>query len=144
MKGEGTTMKLSNVDRATALLLDLRRDVPGIRGVLLASVDGRPLCDTFASGNSFTSASAMIAAALGLGRRLAELVGDGQLQEATIRSTSGYVIVYAVSDVAVMTVLTNPGANVARIHLIARDVVKDITSVLIDQQAPHDVSTTLE
>ena len=135
-------MKPSHVDRATALLLDLQRDVPGIRGVLLASVDGRPLSDTFASGNSFTSASAMIAAALGLGRRLAELVGDGRLQEATIRSTSGYVIVYAVAEVAVMTVLTNPGANVARVHLIARDVVKDIMAVLIDQEAQSNASPT--
>jgi predicted regulator of Ras-like GTPase activity (Roadblock/LC7/MglB family) len=118
-----------------SLLGDLQREVPGVRGVLLATADGLPLAHTFGpdggqlEGTS-TSTAAMVAATLGLGQRLAELVGTGRLQEATVRSTSGYVIVYAVGDVAVLTVLTHPGANVARVHLVAREIVKELDATI--------------
>jgi predicted regulator of Ras-like GTPase activity (Roadblock/LC7/MglB family) len=116
--------------RLRSLLIELQRDVPGVRGCLLATADGLPLADTFEGGEQLASAAAMIAATLGLGQRLAELVGDGRLQDATIRSSSGYVVVYAVGEVGVLTVLTRSGVNVARVHLTARAIVPELVARL--------------
>lgn len=121
------------------LLRELCREVPGVRGAWLATVDGLPLAHSFidADGEArvepFTSAAAMVAATLGLGQRLAELAGDGRMQEATVRSTSGYVVLYAVGDLAVLTVLTHPGVNVARVHLTARDLLDELATVIAQE-----------
>ena len=48
-----------------------------------------------------------------------------------MRSADGYVIVYSVGDRWVLTVLTVPSANVARIHLECRDLCPDLEQQLI-------------
>src|SRR5262245_61092458 len=116
----------------------LRDSVSGVRAVLLATTDGHPVAhnlaprDTDDQGRSL-SAAAMIAALLGLGERLSELVGDDHLQEATVRSARGYVVVYAVGSDAVMTVIADDTVNIARLNLEARLCVEELAPLLAMQ-----------
>jgi uncharacterized protein len=128
----------------TARMLDelhgLARAVTGVRGVLLATKDGHPITHNLPSADSSLSTAAMIAALLGIGHRLSELTGDPNLLEATVRSPRGSVVIYAVGDDAVMTVLTDDSVNLARLNLEARVRLTDLHQLVAGRADP---STTL-
>jgi predicted regulator of Ras-like GTPase activity (Roadblock/LC7/MglB family) len=110
---------------AHAVLRTLVDGLPGVRGALVASVDGRPVAAVLPSHDP-SSTAAIVAASLGLGGRLADLAGDGSLQEIVVRSGSGYVVIYAVADRGVLTVLTASSVNLALLHLRARDARSEL------------------
>ncbi len=97
----------------------------GVRGALLASVDGRPIASVLADHDDARTA-AIVASSHALGERLADLAGAGALQEIVVRSSSGYVVVYATRAGAVLTVLTDSAVNLAMVHLRAREAVAAI------------------
>ncbi len=108
-------------DEALKILRGLLADVAGLRGALLGRVDGRPIASILPDHDEGATA-AIVAASIGLGARLADLTGEGALQEIVVRSASGYVVLYSVGDRGVLTVLTAATANLARLHLEARHV----------------------
>ncbi|QXC59684.1 roadblock/LC7 domain-containing protein [Aquihabitans sp. G128] len=114
---------------AEAVLAALLHRVTGVRGALVASVDGRPVASVLPSHDPGSTA-AIVAASLGLGARLADLAGEGRLQEIVVRSASGYVVIYAVGERGVLTVLTNAAANLALLHLEARQVCTDLATLV--------------
>jgi predicted regulator of Ras-like GTPase activity (Roadblock/LC7/MglB family) len=97
----------------------LRDEAPGIHGALLSTDDGHPvLCS--APDLDPTSTAAMVAATLGIGGRLASTLGDPELLEISIRTTAGYLAVFAAGPDTVLTVVTDDSAHLARIARFAR------------------------
>lgn len=113
-------------------LLDV---VPGLRGALVATVDGRPVASLLRDRDAGATA-AIVAASLGLGSRLADLTGEERLEEIVVRSASGYVVVYAVGERGVLTVLTSAGANLALLHLEARRARAALAAALETDPVP--------
>ena len=74
--------------------------------------------------------AAVSASSLQLARRLADLLGDGELEELTVRSADGYVVLYSVGPLFVLTLLTVPSANIAMIHLACRDIRQELHALL--------------
>lgn len=114
---------------AQRILRSLVDTLPGVRGALVATVDGRPVAAVLPQHEA-SSTAAIVAASLGLGSRLADLTGEGPLQEIVVRSGSGYVVIYAVAERGVLTVLTSASANLALLHLRARDARTDLAGPL--------------
>jgi uncharacterized protein len=101
----------------------LVREVNGVTGALLATTDGHPIVHNLPSpgeDDASRSTAAMIAALLGVGQRLSDLTGDPRLSEATVRSPSGSVVIYAVGAEAVITLMTDETVNLARLNLAVR------------------------
>jgi hypothetical protein len=112
--------------RAGAQLNRLVASMSGIRGALLASVDGRPVASVLRDRDAGSTA-AIVASSRGLGERLAELTGDGALQEIVVRSEGGYVVIYTAGDRGVLTVLTDRSVNLAMVHLRAREAAQELS-----------------
>ena len=113
----------------TAEILDgLLDSVPGLRGALVASVDGRAVAARLDDLDP-SSTAAIVASSCALGERLADLAGEGGMEEIVVRAVDGYVVIYSVADWAVLTVLTRPSANLARLHLAARDVLPHLAEL---------------
>lgn len=115
--------------RAQARLADLVASTKGVRGALLATVDGHPVAAVLPE-HPIGSTAAIIASSRGLGERLADLSGEGRLEEIVVRSSAGYVVIYAAGARGVLTVLTVSAANLAMLHLRARDVAADLSRLL--------------
>lgn len=113
---------MSTVPDADGLLVQLGSTVPGVRGSILASIDGYPIAHRL-DGREPGSTAAIIASSCALGLRLAELTGDGAMKEIVVHAESGYLVIYAVGPLGVLTVLTTPAANLALLHLKARDLI---------------------
>jgi len=122
-------MTTTSTAAVEAVLAGLLEQVSGVRGALVASVDGRPVAAILPDHDPGSTA-AIVAASLGLGARLADLAGEGRLQEIVVRSGSGYVVIYAVGERGVLVVLTNASANLARLHLEARQACADLSAGL--------------
>jgi predicted regulator of Ras-like GTPase activity (Roadblock/LC7/MglB family) len=120
-----TTQELTVPDtrarRAVARLDLLARRLDGVRGALVATLDGRPVVHTLADGSP-GAVAAMVASSLSLSHRLGDLCGPGHLAEMMVRSTAGYVVLHALGDHHVLAVITEPAINVARLGLEIRDL----------------------
>ncbi len=111
------------------LLQTLQSSVPDVRGAVIASTDGMPIAHSLAGGDQ-NRVSAMVATALGLGKRICESIGAGQFTETSVSGNAGLVYVYSAGPKGVLAVLCPPGSNIGLVNLEARDSPKKIEAVL--------------
>jgi len=114
------------------------RKLSGLTGLVLAGTDGRPVAHVVPEDTADATA-AVSASSLQLARRLADLLGDGELHEIVVRSANGYVIVLAVGTQWVLVALTVRSANVARLNLAFRDLVPALEERLQAAHVPQTV-----
>ena len=119
------------------LLDQLVSGIPGVSGALVASVDGFSLAESLPPRGPHgpthvdpAGLAAMSAAALGVANRMVGAVGVEPVRETTLHSPSGYVIVHRVGSVAALTVLAGPAVDVARVHLVARELANGVERLL--------------
>ncbi|WP_114314166.1 roadblock/LC7 domain-containing protein [Thermus caldifontis] len=111
---------------------ELRQAVPEITGCMVASTDGLSLATDLPEGEAARTA-AMAATALGLGKRIAQTVALGGLEEAVVRGKEGYMVIYAAGDRGVLAVTAPTGANLGLIHLEARQAAARIARLLAEE-----------
>ena len=74
--------------------------------------------------------SAMAAALLGVGERIAaELLGGG-MEQTYVRGRQGYVILHAVGQEALLIVLTTPDAKLGLVFLDVKRRVQELAKIL--------------
>lgn len=74
--------------------------------------------------------SAMSAAMLSLGERIASELGRGVLNQVYIKGSDGYVILMSVGEEAVLTVLARKEAKLGLIFLDMRRTAEDLAAFL--------------
>lgn len=111
--------------RTLAQLQRLRNQVSGINGSMVATSDG--LLVTYDMLDLEPShAAAVIATMLSVVREAARLMGRGQLREAVVHGSTGYVAVFAVGAEAVLAVLGDRDLNVGMLHYQTREAVRHL------------------
>jgi uncharacterized protein len=116
-------------DKLLAEMHALRDRVTGVTGTAVASRDGLIIRED-TGGTDPDNLAALAATALALAQRLATEAGQGILREAAIRSSAGYVAVYAVGTTAVLVVLGDEGLDIGRMHRESRATVESIGKLL--------------
>lgn len=111
------------------LLVGLQREVPDIRGALLASRDGLAIATTMpaAEGGRVAAMAATVAA---LANRVVDTIGLGRFEETEIQGDAGTFVVYDAGHIAVLAVLAQRGATLGLVHLEARRVADEVGKVL--------------
>jgi len=112
-------------------LTALQQRVPGVRGSVVAGVDGLLITHDLPTGAEPHDLAALAATTYGLGRQCGYALRQGPFRETTVRSLRGYFTVYAVGERALLAVLGDDGLNVARLHLEARPVTERIADLLV-------------
>jgi predicted regulator of Ras-like GTPase activity (Roadblock/LC7/MglB family) len=74
--------------------------------------------------------SAMSAAMLSLGERIATELGRGSLEQVYIKGTKGFIILTAVGDEAVLTALARQEAKLGLIFLEMRRAAEDLLKLV--------------
>jgi predicted regulator of Ras-like GTPase activity (Roadblock/LC7/MglB family) len=72
----------------------------------------------------------MSAAMLSLGERIAGELGRGSLDEVYVKGAGGYVLLTAVGDEAVLTVLARGGAKLGLVFLEMRRAAEELEDIL--------------
>jgi hypothetical protein len=116
-------------DKLLAEMKALRERVTGITGTAVASRDGLIIRED-TGGTDPDNLAALAATALALAQRLATEADQGTLREAAIRSSRGYVAIYAIGATAVLVLLGDEGLDIARLHRESRITVDSIEKLL--------------
>jgi uncharacterized protein len=110
-------MTQSRTERMIARLRDLQISTPDVEASAIVSVDGLIIASSLPAGVEEDRVSAMSAAMLSLGERIASELGRGILDQVYIRGENGYVFLSAVGEEAVLTVLARKEAKLGLVFL---------------------------
>ncbi|HRU93776.1 MAG TPA: roadblock/LC7 domain-containing protein [Anaerolineae bacterium] len=111
-------------------LRDLQVSSPDIGAAAIVSVDGLPIASSLPQGVEEDRVSAMSAAMLSLGERIATELGRGMLDEVYVKGEKGYVILRAVGEEAVLTVLARQQAKLGLLFLDMRRAAEELAAIL--------------
>ncbi len=111
-------------------LRELQAVSPDIEASAIVSVDGLTIASALPQGIEEERVSAMSAAMLSLGERIAMELGRGRLEQVYIKGENGYVILMAVGEEAVLTVLAREQAKLGLIFLDMRRAVQELEALV--------------
>jgi hypothetical protein len=111
-------------------LRDLQGTTPEIEASAVVSVDGLIMASALPAGVEEDRVSAMSAAMLSLGERIAGELGRGMLDQVYVKGASGYVILMSVGEEAVLTTLVRQNAKLGLIFLDMRRSADDLAKLV--------------
>ena len=123
-------MTRSRTELMVNSLLDMQAASPDIEASAVVSVDGLIMASALPAEVEEDRVSAMSAAMLSLGERIASELGRGVLEQVYIRGGKGYVILTAVGEEAVLTALAREQAKLGLIFLEMRRAAEDLTRLV--------------
>lgn len=119
-------MTQTRSEKMVSRLRDLQVASPDIEASAMVSVDGLIMASALPADAEEDRVSAMSAAMLSLGERIAQELGRGGLDEVYIRGEMGYVVLMAVGEDAVLTALARHRAKLGLIFLEMRRATVDL------------------
>jgi predicted regulator of Ras-like GTPase activity (Roadblock/LC7/MglB family) len=111
-------------------LRDLQASSPDVEASAVVSVDGLTMASALPQGVEEDRVSAMSAAMLSLGERIASELGRGDLDQVYIKGGDGYVVLMSVGEEAVLTVLAREQAKLGLIFLDMRRATDDLAKLI--------------
>ena len=117
-------------EQMVSRLQAMRAAAPDIEASAVVSVDGLVIASALPAEAEEDRVSAMSAAMLSLGERIASELGRGVVEQVYIKGDQGYVILSAVGEEAVLTVLANKEAKLGLIFLEMRRAAEDLAKLI--------------
>ena len=111
-------------------LRDLQAGTPDIEASAVVSVDGLIMASSLPAGVDEDRISAMSAAMLSLGDRIASELSRGRLSRVYISGDDGIIVLMAIGEDAVLTVLARSTAKLGLIFLDASRAARDLERLL--------------
>jgi predicted regulator of Ras-like GTPase activity (Roadblock/LC7/MglB family) len=113
-----------------ARLRDLQASSEGVEAAAIVSVDGLSIASSLPAGIEEDRVSAMSAAMISLGERISSELGRGMLKQLYVKGENGYVILNAIGEEAVLTVLARREARIGLIFLDIARTAQDLRSLI--------------
>lgn len=123
-------MTKSRTQQLIESLRNLQVSSPDIEASAIVSVDGLTIASALPQGIEEDRVSAMSAAMLSLGERIASELGRGILEQVYIKGENGYVMLMAVGEEAVLTVMARQQARLGLILLDMRRAVEALEKLI--------------
>ncbi len=123
-------MAKSRTEQLVARLRDLQASSEGVEAAAIVSVDGLSIASSLPAGIEEDRVSAMSAAMISLGERISSELGRGLLMQLYVKGENGYVILNAIGEEAVLTVLARREARLGLIFLDVARTVQDLGSLI--------------
>jgi len=111
-------------------LRNLQSSAPDIEASAIVSVDGLIIASALPQGAEEDRVSAMSAAMLSLGERIAGELGRGSLDQVYIKGSLGFILLTSVGEEAVLTALARQEAKLGLIFLEMRRAAEDLVKLL--------------
>jgi predicted regulator of Ras-like GTPase activity (Roadblock/LC7/MglB family) len=111
-------------------LHQLQASAPDIEATAVVSADGLTIASALPKQIEEDRVAAMSAAMLSLGERIASELQRGTLAQVYVKGESGYVILIAIGENAVLTALTSESAKLGLVLLEMRRTADEIMKLL--------------
>lgn len=123
-------MTQSRTKQMVDRLREMQASSPDIEASAIVSVDGLSIASALPQEIEEDRVSAMSAAMLSLGERIASELGRGGLEQVYIKGENGFVVLMAVGEEAVLTALASEKAKLGLIFLDMRRAVEDLEKLI--------------
>ena len=123
-------MAQSRTQQMVERLRDLQASSPDVEASAVVSVDGLSIASALPQNVEEDRVSAMSAAMLSLGERIASELGRGVLNQVYIKGEDGFVVLMSVGEEAVLTVLARKEAKLGLIFLDMRRATEDLAGLI--------------
>ncbi len=111
-------------------LRDLQASTPDVEASAIVSVDGLIIASSLPAGVEEDRVSAMSAAMLSLGERIASELRRGELEQVYVKGNNGYIVLTAVGEEAVLTVMARSTAKLGLVFLEMRRAAEDLEKLI--------------
>ena len=111
-------------------LRDMQASSPEIEASAIVSIDGLTIASALPVEVEEDRVSAMSAAMLSLGERIASELGRGSLKQVYIKGEQGFVILMSIGEDTVLTALARDNAKLGLIFLDMRRAIADLIKLI--------------
>jgi predicted regulator of Ras-like GTPase activity (Roadblock/LC7/MglB family) len=111
-------------------LRSMQAAAPDIEASAIVSVDGLIIASALRTDMEEDRLSAMSAAMLGLGERIADELGRGGLEQVYIKGHAGFVLLTLIGTEAMLTTLARQEAKLGLIFLEMRRAAEDLAKLV--------------
>ena len=101
-----------------------------IEASAVVSVDGLIMASALQQGAEEDRVSAMSAAMLSLGERIAQELGRGQLEQVYIKGDKGFIVLISIGEEAVLTALARQDGKLGLVFLEMRRAAEDLVKLV--------------
>jgi hypothetical protein len=108
----------------------MQASAPDIEASAVVSVDGLIMASALQQGAEEDRISAMSAAMLSLGERIAQELGRGGLEQVFIKGDKGFIVLISVGVEAVLTALARQEGKLGLVFLEMRRAAEDLASLV--------------
>lgn len=123
-------MAKSRTEQLVARLRDLQASSGDVEAAAIVSVDGLSIASSLPAGTEEDRVSAMSGAMLGLAERMATELRRGNLEQVFVKGEHGFVVLTAIGEEAVLTVLARKETKLGLIFLDVARTVQDLKLLL--------------
>lgn len=123
-------MAQTRTEQMVERLRDLQASSPDVEASAVVSVDGLTMASALPTNVEEDRVSAMSAAMLSLGERIANELNRGSLDQVYIKGEGGFVILRSIGEEAVMTVLARDQATLGLLFLEMRRASEDLAQLI--------------
>lgn len=123
-------MATSRAEEMVKRLREMHAATPEIVASAVVSVDGLTIASALPTDVEEDRVSAMSAAMLSLGERIASELNRGALDQVYIHGDDGYVILSAIGEEAVLTALAQEQAKLGLVFLEMRRAADDLAEFI--------------
>ena len=123
-------MATSRAEEMVKRLRKMQADTPEIEASAVVSVDGLTIASALPTDVEEDRVSAMSAAMLSLGERIATELSRGELDQVYIHGDDGYVILSSIGTEAVLTALAREKAKLGLVFLEMRRAADDLKKLI--------------
>jgi predicted regulator of Ras-like GTPase activity (Roadblock/LC7/MglB family) len=120
----------SRSEKMVQRLRDFRGSIPDVEASAVVSADGLIVASDLPAGIEEDRVSAMSAAMLSLGDRIAAELRRGVLDQVYIHGENGYVVLMSAGEEAVLTVMARKEAKLGLILYDMRKAAADISAMI--------------
>ena len=123
-------MSKSRSEQMVESLRAMQSAAPDIEASAVVSVDGLIMASALSMDVEEDRVSAMSAAMLSLGERIAGELGRGGLDQVYIRGDNGFIVLSAIGEEAVLTALAHKKAKLGMVFLEMRRTSEILTKLV--------------
>ncbi len=123
-------MSESRSEKMVKSLRAMQTSAPDVEASAVVSVDGLIMASALPADVEEDRVSAMSAAMLSLGERIAGELGRGSLDQVYIKGDSGFIMLTAIGEEAVLTALAREKAKLGLIFLEMRRAAEELVKLV--------------
>lgn len=121
---------MARTDDIVMKLKALQANTPDIEASAVVSVDGLIMASALPADVEEDRVSAMSAAMLSLGERIARELGRGDLDQVYVKGASGFVFLTSVGADAVLTIMARKDAKLGLVFLDMKRTAQELSRIV--------------